>query len=126
MSWSFIPTTTTLCASCATVEASAPLFSPNPRTKPEADPAGPEVALDHRDLGEVAFGVGDCEAVDDGGLLDERLGHDLVGDDPDHARGTAVPGDREMVGRDGADPDRVLDPLGHLGPRDLLDRPSRA
>ena len=34
MSSSFTPTTTMLCASCATVEASAPLRSPKPRTKP--------------------------------------------------------------------------------------------
>ncbi len=34
MSASFVPTTTTLCASWATLEASAPFFSLNPRTKP--------------------------------------------------------------------------------------------
>ena len=53
------------------------------------------------------------------------LGHDLVGDEPDHVRLRPVlPRDPEPLGSDGLDADGVLHPLGHLGARDLLDRPS--
>ena len=65
MSSSLAPTTTRLCASCATVEASAPRCSPEPERNAEADPARGEVPLDDRDLDEVAPGVGDRVAVDD-------------------------------------------------------------
>ena len=62
---------------------------PEAAHEPEADPAGAEVALDDGDLREVALGVGDDLPVAQRRLLDERLGHDLVGDDADHAHAPA-------------------------------------
>ena len=52
-----------LCASCATVEANAPRAQAEAAHEPEADAAGRVVALDDRDLREVALGVGDDVAV---------------------------------------------------------------
>ena len=52
-------TTTMLCASCATVEATAPRRKPKPSDEAQADTSGGVVALEYRDLREVALGVGD-------------------------------------------------------------------
>ena len=104
-----------LCASCATVERERAAAEPEAADEPDADPARAEVALDHGDLRQVALGVGDRLAVDDGRLLDERLGDDLVGDEPDHARLAAVPRDAEAVRADAAGCARVPHPVGHLG-----------
>ena len=68
------PTTTMLCASCATVVAKAPRRRPKPRTSPRPIAAGRVVALDHRELREVALGVGEDAAVADGWRRHEVLG----------------------------------------------------
>ena len=100
-------------AQCAALETEA-------AHEAEADPPRAEVTLDDRDLRQVARRVGDGLAVANCRRLDERLGDDLVGDEPDHARlGLVAPADPEALRGDGADPHRVLDPLGHLGARDL-------
>ena len=52
----------------------------------------------------------------------ERLGQDLIGDHPDHARLAALPGNREVAGGDVPHAHRVLDPLGHLHALDLAER----
>ena len=88
----------------------------------EADPTGTEVALDDCDLCQVAFGVGDRLAVSYGRLFEEGLRDNLVGDEADHAGlDSPAPVDPEAVDADGTDPHRVLDPLRHLGARNLLD-----
>ena len=53
------PTTTTLCASWATVEANAPARRPKPRTSPRPIRPGAVVALEHGDGREVARRIGD-------------------------------------------------------------------
>ena len=59
------------------------------------------------------------------GSLDERLGHDLVGDEPDRADRASVARSREVVARDRRDAHRLAHPLRHVGPDDLADRPAR-
>ena len=66
------PTTTRLCASWATVEANAPARSPNPRTSPSPTRPVAVMALDHRDLGQVARRVGDHVPVTIGGSAGPR------------------------------------------------------
>ncbi len=95
---SFMPTTTTLCASCATVEAIAPRSQAEAADEAEPDAAGAEVALDDRDLRQVALGVGDRLAGLQRRLVDERVGHDLAGHDPDHARRPPLHGIRNISG----------------------------
>ena len=73
-----MPTTTRLCASCATLDASAPRRRPEPVTNPSPTRPGREVPLDDRDLREVALRVRDGVAVDDRGLPLDGLGHDLI------------------------------------------------
>ena len=97
MSSSETPSTTRLCASCATVDASAPRCRPGAAHEADTDAAGCKVPLDHGDLREVALGIGDREAVHDRGALDERLRHDLVGDEPDHADRASVARRREIA-----------------------------
>jgi hypothetical protein len=66
-------------------------LEPRPREEPEPDTAGGEVTLDHGELDEVALGVRDRMPVDDERLDCQRLGHDLVLDQPDRAGGAASP-----------------------------------
>ena len=61
-----------------------------------------------------------------GGLLDERVGDDLPGHEPDHARLAARPRDREDLGAERADAHGALHPVGHGRRRDLADRRARA
>ena len=76
------PTTTRLCASCATVDANAPVRSAH---QAEADAPRREMALDHRDLREVAVRVGDDAPVDDQRPLDRGARDQLSLLDLDHA-----------------------------------------
>ena len=85
MSPSSAPTTTMLWASWAIVEAIAPCCEAEAAHEAEADAARGEVALDDRDLEEVARRVGHGEAVLDARLVLERLGDDLALDEADHA-----------------------------------------
>ena len=110
-----------LCASCAIVDASAPVAKPEPADEAEADPAGAEVALDDGDLREVPLGVRDDLAVASRRLFDERLGDDLVGHDADHAHPAARGTQREVARRGRRGADGVLDPLRHRGTLDLAD-----
>ena len=95
MSASSTPTTTRLCASWATVEANAPARSPNPRTSPSPTRPVAVVALDHRDLGQVARRVGDHVAVLDPRLRLARAGDQLARVDVDHAHPLRRAGDAE-------------------------------
>ena len=81
-----MPTATMLCASCATVVATAPRRRPKPAHQAEADAAGRVMALDDRDLRQVALGVGDHPAVADARREHEVLRPDLI---PDRARSRA-------------------------------------
>ena len=101
-----------------------PGLQPGAADEPDAHAAGAEMPLEHGDLRQVALGVGDDLAVDDGRLLDERLGDDLVGDDPDHAGAAALPRDAEAVRADRSDADGVADPVRHLVARRGLDVPA--
>ena len=58
-----MPTTTTLCASCEKLEARAPRAEAESLHQPEARAPGSEMALEHRDLGEVTLDVGHDLAV---------------------------------------------------------------
>ena len=84
MSSSAIPTTTRLWASWATRGERAARQA-RAGDEAEPDPAGREVPFDDGDLGEAGLGVGDRPAVDDDGLANERLRHDLILDQPDRA-----------------------------------------
>ena len=121
---SFMPTTTTLCASWATVDAIAPALQAE--AADEAEPGAPraQVPLDHRDLRQVAVAVGDRLARSPGRLVDERVGDDLAGHDPDHPSRAALPRDPEHLGPERADPHRVTHPVRHDRVRDLGDRPA--
>ena len=99
---------------------------PGARDQPHADPPGAEVPLGHRELDEVALGIGHDVAVDDRRLALERLGDDLVGDEADRASGAAVPRDREVRRGDRLEADGVAHPLGHLGGRHVVDADGRA
>ena len=112
-SLSLMPTTTRLCASCATDDASAPCVRPEPDDEAEPDPAGREVALDNGDLGEAGIGARDGVAVDDHRLALERLRHDLVLDQADRADRAAVRADLEIGGRDRLHPDGLAHPFRH-------------
>ena len=91
-----------------------------PAHEAEADPARGEVPLDDGDLREIPLRVGHDEPVGDRRLLDERLGHDLVGNDADHARRATGPGDGEVASGQRADPHGLLHPLRHLDTLDLV------
>jgi len=119
---SSIPTTTMLCASCATVDASAPRRSPNPAHEPEPDSSRAQVALHDSELRQVAFRVGERLTGALRRLLDEGIGDDLARHEPDHACVAAVPRDAELLGAERADPHGVPHPFRHLGERDLLYR----
>ena len=111
-----------LCASCESVEPSAPRRRPKPRTNPRPTAPGAEVPLDHGDLREVALRIGDRLAAALLRLVDERLRDDLPGHEADHARRAAAPRDPEHLRPERADPHRVPNPVGHRRARDLLDR----
>ena len=64
-------------------------LQPEAAHEAEPHPAGAEMALDDGDLRQVALGVGHRLAGADARLLDERIGDDLAGHDPDHARAAA-------------------------------------
>ena len=95
---------------------------PRPGDEAEPDAAGREMTFDHGDLREIALRVGDRMAALDGGLPDERLGHDLILDQADRAYAGAVPRDGEVGRRDRADANGLPHPLGDLDARDVLDR----
>ena len=114
MSRSFMPTTTRLCASCATLEASAPRCEPGAGDEAEADAARREMPFDDRDLREVPIGVGDRVAAFDRRLAHERLGHHLILDEADRAQRPSAPRDREVGRRERRDPDRLPHPLRDL------------
>src|SRR6476620_11555746 len=77
---SFMPTATMLCASCATVGATAQAEAAD---EAEADAAGGVVALDDRDLREVALRVGHDLAAAHARYEREVLAQDLIPDQPD-------------------------------------------
>ena len=85
-----------------------------PAHEAEPDAARAEVPLDDRDLREVALGIGERLAGSVGGLVHERVGHDLARHDPDHARVAALPRDAEHLRAERADPHRVAHPVRHL------------
>ena len=90
----------------------------------EADPARPEVTFDHGDLREIPGRVGDRGPVHCGRLLCERLSDDLIRHEPDHSCLPAAPGNPQIALANRLVADGMLDPLGHVGLRDLLDRSS--
>ena len=114
-----------LCASCDTVDASAPVLQSRAADEAATDPPGPEMALDHRDLRQVVCGGGDREAVGRRRLDLDRLRHHLVGHEPDRARLAALPRDPQVCGAHRPVAHRVLDPFGHVGLRDLVHGPPR-
>ena len=79
------------------------------------------MALGDGELDEVAFRIGDHVRVDDERVDVERLGHDLIRDQPDRACRAAFPGDREVGGRHRLEADGVTHPLGHLGRGHVVD-----
>ena len=88
-------------------------------TKPSPIRPVAEVALDDGDLREVALGVGDRVPVLDERLAHERLGHDLVRDEPDHAqRSPPLHGIAKSAGATRRDAHGLSHPLGHLDARD--------
>ena len=103
MSASATPTTTRLCASWATVEAKAPRIQPEPAHEPEPHAPGAVVALDHRDLRQVARRVRDHVPVDHQRRLVQRVGDQLAGLDADHphalGRARDAEGDRDGAHR---------------------------
>ena len=101
------------------------MLEPRSTDEPEPDPARPEMALDGGDLDEVLGGVRDRGSARGRELQREQLGDHLIGDEPDHASRSPGPGNPEVVARDGLDANRVLHPLGHFGPLDLVDRLAR-
>ena len=73
-------------------------LKPEAADEAEPDPARPEMALDHRDLGEITRRIGEREPVLRAQLLDERLGDDLPRDEPDHPGPAALPRHLEVLG----------------------------
>ena len=92
MSWSSTPTTTMLCASCENVEARAPERRPNPRTSPRPIRPVPRWRSITAILARSRSGSATACPSSNVGLVDERLGQDLVGDHADHARLPALQG----------------------------------
>ena len=111
-----------LCASWATLDASAPRLQSRAGHEPEPDPTRREVPFDDGDLREVLLRARHCLPAFDDGLALERLRHDLILDQADRPQLAAAERDLEVGRRDRCDPDRLAHPFGDLDPRDLLDR----
>ena len=88
--------------------------------EPEADAAGAEVALDHRDLRQVALGIRQRLAAALRRFVHERLGDDLTRHEPDHACATALPRDPEDLRSECTDANGVLHPVRHRRRRNLV------
>ena len=123
---SSIPTTTMLCASCATVDASAPRCRPEAADEPDVRcgpfPGGARSPRSSRGR----CRVGDREAAHRRRLDLDRLGHDLVGHEPDHPRLAAVPRDLEIRCAHRLVAHGVLDPFRDVRARNLLRPAARA
>ena len=88
----------------------------------EPDPTGREMTLDDGDLGQVALEIGAGHAAVARQLLDQRIGHDLARDEPDHPCRAAAPRNAQILQRDRLQPHRLAHPLRHRGLGDLVDR----
>src|SRR6476646_11129489 len=94
-------------------------LEPESADEPQPDSPRAEVALDHRDLREVPLRVGERLAGMWRDGLDERVGDDLAGNDPDHASLPSGPGNAELLRAEGADPHGMANPVRPLRMRDL-------
>ena len=115
---SLIPTTTTLCASCATVDASAPRCRPKPRTKPSPMRPVPRCRSTTAILARSRVGIGERLA---GAVRSARRRATPSRSGPARSRSRApsppVPRDAEHLGAERADPHRVAHPVRHLRAR---------
>ena len=122
---SLVPTTTTLWASWATVEASAPRCRPKPRTKPSPIRPVPR----WRSITAILTGRarGRRPPRRRAGSAPRRATRSRSGRGRARSRAPRPPcqGIRNSSGAERADAHRVPHPVGHVGARDLGDRPAR-
>src|SRR6185436_16303504 len=97
-------------------------LEPEAAHEADSDPAGAEMALEDGQLGQVAGGVRDDQAVGDGRLLGEGLRDDLARNDADDPDLPAPGGDREALAVEAADPNGVPHPVRHVRPLDRFER----
>ena len=90
--------------------------------EPDADAARRVVALDDRDLGDVARGIRGRDAVLDGRQLDARERQQLLGHDLDHAHRPARRRHAQVGQPDRRCVHRLAHPDRHLGARERRDR----
>ena len=123
---SFMPTTTTLCASCATVEAIAPRSQTEAAHEAEADPArsrgGARRPRSSRGRARRRRPPRRRAATAPRRATPSRS---APGRCRSRARCRPSTGSRNISRPEGADPHGVAHPVRHVGPRDLGARPAR-